>query len=58
MYTEFEKNQNDKKGRSTVRPSCRDCRKRIDGTDLTPSEIKRMELIRPKTRRCICVSNM
>ena len=48
MYTEFEKNQNDKKGRSTVRPSCRECRKHIDGTDLTPSERKRMELIRPK----------
>ena len=48
MYKEFEKNQNDKQGIATVRPSCRDCRARINGTNLISSERKRMESIRPK----------
>lgn len=45
---EFDVNQTDAKGRKTTRPSCKDCRKTIDGVSLLPSEKKRMDKIKPK----------
>ena len=44
---EFDINQTDAKGRKTTRPSCKECRKDIDGTGLLPSEKKRMDKIKP-----------
>lgn len=44
---EFEINQTDAKGLKTTRPSCRECRKSIDGMKLSPSEKKRMDKIAP-----------
>ena len=47
-YVDFEPNQNDKQGRSTTRPTCKDCRVNIDGVNMPASEKARMERIRPK----------
>jgi hypothetical protein len=44
---EFDINQNAVAGR-TRRPSCKDCRKEIDGASLKSSERKRMEAIKPE----------
>jgi hypothetical protein len=44
---EFDINQNAVAGR-TRRPSCKDCRKDIDGASLKSSERKRMEAIKPE----------
>lgn len=44
---EFDINQNAVAGK-TRRPSCKDCRKTIDGDALKSSERKRMEAIKPK----------
>ena len=44
---EFAKNQNDAKGNFTTRPSCKDCREEIDGENLTSSERRQMNRIRP-----------
>ena len=44
---EFEINQTDAKGLKTTRPSCRECRKQIDGVKLSISEKKRMDKIAP-----------
>jgi hypothetical protein len=44
---EFDINQNAVAGR-TRRPSCKDCRKSIDGMDIKTSERKRMKEIKPK----------
>lgn len=44
---EFDINQNAVVGK-TRRPSCKDCRKTIDGAALKPSERKRMEAIKPE----------
>lgn len=45
---DFEINQTDAKGRKTTRPSCRECRKQIDGIKLSVNEKKRMNRIAPK----------
>lgn len=44
---DFEINQTDAKGLKTTRPSCRECRKSIDGMKLSHSEKKRMDKIAP-----------
>lgn len=44
---DFEINQTDAKGRKTTRPSCRECRKNIDGVKLSTTEKKRMDKIAP-----------
>ncbi|MCR2099425.1 Hpy99I family type II restriction endonuclease [Campylobacter upsaliensis] len=43
----FEINQTDAKGNKTTRPSCRECRKHIDGVKLSNNEKKRMDKIAP-----------
>lgn len=45
---EFEYNQNDKQGRPTTRPSCRECRVNINGKSMPKSEKDRMNAIKPK----------
>ena len=45
--SKFDKNQTDAKGRSTTRPSCKECRKNIDGLKITEQEKKRMDKIKP-----------
>ena len=44
---EFERNQNDGKGRPTYRPSCRECRIDITGKTITVRETRRMERFKP-----------
>ena len=44
---EFDINQTDAKGRKTTRPSCKECRKDIDGVKLTQSEKKKMDKLKP-----------
>ena len=46
----FDKNQTDAKGRGTTRPSCKKCRKHIDGTKLTNKEKQKMDDTRPKAK--------
>lgn len=46
--TEFEYNQNDKQGRPTTRPSCRNCRVKINGKNMPKSERDRMNAIKPR----------
>lgn len=46
----FDKNQTDAKGKSTTRPSCRECRRNIDGVKLTGKERQEMDDIRPKSK--------
>lgn len=43
----FEVNQTDAKGNKTTRPSCRECRKQIDGIKLSAAEKKRMDKLAP-----------
>lgn len=45
---DFEINQTDAKGNKTTRPSCRVCRKHIDGVKLSISKKKRMDKIAPQ----------
>ena len=45
---EFAINQTDAKGRKTTRPSCKECRKKIDGVKLTAEERKRMDKLKPE----------
>jgi hypothetical protein len=47
-YDDFEINQTDASGRKTTRPSCRECRKQIDGVALRPEERRRLDSIKPK----------
>lgn len=47
-FKDFEINQTDSKGRKTTRPSCRDCRKNIDGISLKGEEKKKLDNIKPK----------
>jgi hypothetical protein len=47
-FIDFEVNQTDSKGRKTTRPSCRDCRKKIDGISLKGDEKKKLDIIKPK----------
>lgn len=46
-YQDFAVNQTDAYGGKTTRPTCRQCRKYIDGESLKSSEKKRMEGIKP-----------
>jgi hypothetical protein len=43
----FDVNQTDAKGRKTTRPSCKECRKGIDGEKLTTREKNKMDKIKP-----------
>ncbi len=43
----FDKNQNGKNNRTVRRPSCNDCRKVIDGVDVTSREKKEWEKVKP-----------
>lgn len=43
----FQKNQNGKNNRSVRRPSCSDCRKIIDGTELSLKDKKEWDKIKP-----------
>lgn len=43
----FQKNQNGKNNRSVRRPSCNDCRKIIDGADMTANDKKVWNKIKP-----------
>ena len=46
---EFAYNQNDKHGRKTYRPTCKECRaKYIDGVNLKSDEKKKLDAIKPK----------
>lgn len=47
-FVDFEINQTDSKGRKTTRPSCRECRKNIDGVSLKGSEKKKLDNIKPE----------
>ncbi|MCF6278728.1 MAG: endonuclease VII domain-containing protein [Flavobacteriaceae bacterium] len=47
-FKDFEINQTDSKGRKTTRPSCRECRKNIDGISLKGAEKKKLDDIKPK----------
>lgn len=47
-YKDFEINQTDAKGIKTTRPSCRDCRKGINGINLRNSERTRLDKIKPQ----------
>jgi transcription elongation factor Elf1 len=47
-FEDFGINQTDAKGRKTTRPSCRECRKQIDGDKFPISEKKRLAAIKPK----------
>lgn len=40
---EFDNNQTDAKGQRTTRPSCKECRRHIDGVKLSTAEKKRMD---------------
>ena len=46
--TEFAKNQNAKNNRTVRRPSCRECRKRIDGTSIPSKERKKWVTTKPE----------
>lgn len=45
--SEFEINQTDAKGRKTTRPSCRECRKNINGVNLNSEDSKKMDKQKP-----------
>jgi len=45
---EFDINQTDAKGRKTTRPSCKECRKEIDGVKMFTSEKNKMNKIKPE----------
>jgi hypothetical protein len=47
-FIDFEINQTDSKGRKTTRPSCRNCRKGIDGVALKGAEKKKLDSIKPQ----------
>ena len=47
---EFDINQTDAKGRKTTRPSCKECRKAIDGMKLSSVEKKKLDKIAPKRK--------
>ena len=46
----FQSNQNSKDGRSTSRPSCTDCREKIEGVSMTKEARKEFAKKRPKER--------
>ena len=44
---EFSVNQTNASGRPTTRPSCKDCRKEIDGKKMSAAETRKMNAFRP-----------
>ncbi len=48
--SDFARNQNDAKGRPTRRPSCNECRKTIEGKNMSASEKRRMMDKRPNDK--------
>lgn len=48
--SDFARNQNDAKGRPTRRPSCKECRKTIEGKNMSASEKRRMQNKRPQDK--------
>lgn len=50
----FPKNQNGKNNRPVRRPSCKDCRIVIDGKNMTPSEKRKMNKIKPNMKIWTC----
>ena len=51
---EFDRNQNDAQGNFTTRPSCKICRKDIDGKKLTTAERRRMDPKPPDKTVFVC----
>ena len=47
---DFDINQTDAKGRKTTRPSCKECRKKIDGVKLLTKEKRKLDSIAPKRK--------
>ena len=47
---DFSINQTDAKGRKTTRPSCKECRKKIEGVKLLNTEKKKLDKIAPKKK--------
>ena len=47
---DFDINQTDAKGRKTTRPSCKECRKKIDGVKLLAKEKRKLDSIAPKRK--------
>ncbi|HOO97868.1 MAG TPA: Hpy99I family type II restriction endonuclease [Caldisericia bacterium] len=45
---DFDINQTDARGRKTTRPSCKECRRNIDGVGLLPEEKRRMNEVKPQ----------
>jgi len=52
--TEFAKNQNAKNNRSVRRPSCRECRKKLEGVDMNRSEKKKWSKSKPMNEPFEC----
>ena len=48
LTEEFDVNQTDARGQKTTRPSCKECRKYIDGVKLTTEEKKKMDKLKPE----------
>jgi len=46
-FEDFDINQTDAKGRKTTRPTCKSCRKKIDGVKLKSKENERLDKIKP-----------
>jgi len=46
--TEFDKNQNGKDNRTIRRPSCNECREKIDGVDIPSAEKRRLSETKPE----------
>ena len=52
--TEFAKNQNAKNNMSVRRPSCRSCRKHLEGIDVTPKEKSKWQANKPNNEPFQC----
>ena len=48
--SKFDRNQTNARGRPTTRPSCKDCRKVIDGEKMPAAERRRMNKKRPQSK--------
>ena len=47
---DFDINQTDVRGRKTTRPSCKECRKNIEGLKLSSAEKKKLDKVAPKRK--------
>ena len=47
---DFDINQTDAKGRKTTRPSCKECRKQIEGVKLLSTEKNKLDKVAPKKK--------